>query len=435
MKRFFIGALTLVLTCSMAVSQASLLNEATNGLFFNVNDYVIKPNIMFNTVNTKQILIGGGYDTMGIKNGANSGASLGYYHPGAIRWSVTGYLNLTSEEHEVEEIYPDQGVEVQYENPAFEKYAGGARFTIGFPNVMNLSAGLLFLFDGNTTQPIKRTQTENGKTTDIIPSGESNLDFTIGIPVGLEFTPAIYNYLNPILHIVKKTTIAGNSDTNAPAGSGGNAELKDDTETNIAFTVYDKLTIQDLLPAPFGAETAFWIGIGNVELSTIDDLEKPAYTVDGDTVANLTPSFATQFGMSNLLVKDIGDIQVKMKPMVYFDILTASHKSFTFGATIAAAAGIYAPLGQLPMVLFCGVTPSVQFYTTTYNSETTVGNTTTTDKAASRAVTTNVLWSGKIGTSIILPKDMFLDVTFNVNNNENNGPMTLGLSAQMTITL
>ena len=228
MKRFFIGALTLVLTCSMAVSQASLLNEATNGLFFNVNDYVIKPNIMFNTVNTKQILIGGGYDTMGIKNGPNSGASLGYYHPGAIRWSVTGYLNLTSEDHEVEEIYPDQGVEVQYKNPAFEDYEGGARFTIGFPNVMNLSAGLLFLFDGNTTQPIKYTETKNGTTTDTIPSGENKLKFIIGIPVGLEFTPAIYNYFNPILHIEKKTTIAGNLATNVP-GNDANVKLKDDT--------------------------------------------------------------------------------------------------------------------------------------------------------------------------------------------------------------
>ena len=118
--------------------------------------------------------------------------------------------------------------------------------------------------------------------------------------------------------------------------------------------------------------------------------------------------------------------------MVYFDILSGDYKSFTFGSTIAAAAGIYAPLGKLPMVLFCGVTPSLQFYTTTYKTQTTVGKDVTTDTAASRALITNVLWSGKIGTSIILPRDMVLDVTFNVNNNTE---LSLGLSAQMTITL
>ena len=84
------------------------------------------------------------------------------------------------------------------------------------------------------------------------------------------------------------------------------------------------------------------------------------------------------------------------------------------------------------MVLFCGVTPGLQFYTTTYQTQKTEGKTVTTDKAASRALITNVLWSGKIGTSIILPRDMVLDVTFNVNNNTE---LSLGLSAQMTIAL
>lgn len=425
MKRFFIGALTLVLTCSMAVGQASLLNEATNGLFLNVNDYVIKPNIMFNTVNTKQILIGGGYDTMGIRNGANSGASLGYYHPGALRWSVATSLSLTSQNHKVQESLSDNAgtKEVHYDNPAFEDYKGIARFTLGFPSLMNLSAGAVLDFD-----------TSSPNAQDIPDGGTDTMNFTMSIPVGLEFSPTIYNYLNPIIEIHQTTTRPSPVIDNTSGDVDGTVSGTTEKTTSVAVAVYDKLTIQDLLPAPFGAETAFWLGIGNIELSKIDDLEKPAYTVNSDTVT-LTPNFATQFGMSNLVVKDIGDIQVKMKPMVYFDILTDSHKSFAFGATIAAAAGIYAPLGQLPMVLFCGVTPGLQFYTTTHKTQKTEGNTVTTNKAASRALTTNVLWNGKIGTSIILPKDMILDVTFNVNNNENNGPMTLGLSAQMTITL
>ena len=287
---------------------------------------------------------------------------------------------------------------------------------------MNLSAGLLFLFDGNTTQPIESTRIENGTETVIVKTGTNTAKFTMGIPVGLEFTTSIYNYFSPIVDITQTTTIKGNG--------------SEDKDTAVAFTLYDKLTIKELLPAPLGSETAFWIAIGNMELSKIakiDELEKPAYTTQGDTANGYSKlKFATQIGMSNLLSHSVGGIELKMKPMVYCDILAGDHKSATFGATIAAAAGIYAPLGKLPMVLFCGVTPSLQFYSTTYHTEKTTGNATTTDKAASRALTTNVLWSGKVGTSILLPRDMVLDVTFNVNNNTE---LSLGLSAQMTIAL
>lgn len=420
MKRFFLGALTLIMISSLATGQASLLNEATNGLFRNVNDFVIKPNSMFNTVDSKQVIVGGGFNAMGLEGNSNSGALLGYYHPSAIRWSSAAYLNLTSEEHKVEENFTEGNVEVQHKNPAFERYDGGVRFTLGLPDTMNLSAGLLFLFDGNTTQPIESTRIENGTETVTVKTGTNTAKFTMGIPVGLEFTPSIYNYFSPIVHITQTTTINDS----------------EDKDTAVAVAVYDKLTIQDLLPAPLGSETAFWIAIGNMELSRIaeiDELEKPAYTTQNDTANGYSKlKFATQFGMSNLLSHSLGGIEVRMKPMVYFDMLAGDYKSFTFGATIAAAAGIYAPLGKLPMVLFCGVTPSLQFYTTTYHTETTNGNTTTTDKAASRALTTNVLWSGKVGTSIILPRDMVLDVTFNVNNNTE---LSLGLSAQMTIAL
>lgn len=432
MKRFFLGALTLIMISSLATGQASLLNEATNGLFRNVNDFVIKPNSMFNTVDSKQVIVGGGFNAMGLEGNSNSGALLGYYHPSAIRWSTAAYLKLTSEDHKVEEHFTEDNVEVQYKNPAFERYDGGVRFTLGLPDTLNLSAGLLFLFDGNTSQPIESTRIENGTETVTVNTATNTAKFTMGIPVGLEFTPSIYNYFSPIVHITQTTTIAGNQ--TGPNGQQGNGS--EDKDTAVAFTLYDKLTIQDLLPAPLGSETAFWIAIGNMELSKIaeiDELEKPAYTTQIDTANGYSKlKFATQIGMSNLLSHSVGGIELKMKPMVYFDILAGDHKSATFGATIAAAAGIYAPLGKLPMVLFCGVTPSLQFYSTTYHTEKTTGNTTTTDKAASRALTTNVLWSGKVGTSILLPRDMVLDVTFNVNNNKE---LSLGLSAQMTIAL
>ena len=82
MKRITMGAAMLALACSLAVGQVSLLNEATNGLFKNVNDYVIKPNVMFNTVETKQVIIGGGFNDLTFKSNTNGGGLIGYYHPG-----------------------------------------------------------------------------------------------------------------------------------------------------------------------------------------------------------------------------------------------------------------------------------------------------------------------------------------------------------------
>ena len=83
------------------------------------------------------------------------------------------------------------------------------------------------------------------------------------------------------------------------------------------------------------------------------------------------------------------------------------------------------------MSLFFGITPRLQFYTTTYGNETSTNNATTTTAAASRALTTSVFWTGKIGTSIFLHKNVGLDVTFNVNTADKS----VGLSAQMSIAL
>ena len=106
------------------------------------------------------------------------------------------------------------------------------------------------------------------------------------------------------------------------------------------------------------------------------------------------------------------------------------HKSITFGTTIAADAGIYAPLDNLPIALFFAMTPGVQFYNTN-NYSTEGADTITTTKQVSRAFGTSVFWNGKIGTSILLPKDMTLDITLNVNPSGK----TVGLSALMSVSL
>ena len=105
MKRIVIGTVMFLLACTVAVSQVSLLNEATNGLFRNVNDFVIKPNVMFNTVETKQVIIGGGFNDLSFKSNTNGGGLIGYYHPGKkVHWSVATALDMKSAKSSLQQL-------------------------------------------------------------------------------------------------------------------------------------------------------------------------------------------------------------------------------------------------------------------------------------------------------------------------------------------
>lgn len=157
-------------------------------------------------------------------------------------------------------------------------------------------------------------------------------------------------------------------------------------------------------------------------------METPAYRVSS---IGYDVKFVSQLGVYNLVNFSASNIQFRLKPMIYLDLLLGSHSSVTFGATIASAAGVYAPLGNLPIALFFGVTPALQFYTTTSITEASAGTNTIRTEATSRALATNVLWSGKVGTSVLLPRNMTVDVTLNMDTSAKS----LGLSAQMSIAL
>ena len=427
MKRIMMGVITLTLACAMAVGQASLLNEATNGLFKNVNDYVIKPNVMFNTVETKQVIIGGGFDNLGFESNATGSGLVGYFHPGKLPWSIAGSLNLNSGTHQVSQtVTTGDGQtisETTYENPAFSTYEAGFRFTFGLPETMNLSAGVVAYFDGTEIPQSKTTVTTGGQDIIIYRGGTKTFNMVLGVPIGMEFGP-VYNIIEPFFLMEKTTDVVASPRQNAG---------EETTTTTNTFMLYDKLIAQDMLPTPFGSETSFWLGIGNAELTKITELEKPAYTTDNAGVGEI--KLSTQFGMSNLQDFSTTGIEIKFKPMMYFDLVLGPHKSVTFGATVAAGAAAYAPLGNLPLAVFFGVTPALQFHTTTLVTETTnPGGRITTTTSASRSLRTNVLWSGKVGTSVLLPKDMVLDVTLNVTTAGTN-TSSLGLSAQMSIAL
>lgn len=425
MKRIVIGTAMFLLACTVAVSQVSLLNEATNGLFRNVNDFVIKPNVMFNTVETKQVIIGGGFNDLSFKSNTNGGGLIGYYHPGKkVHWSVATALDMKSEKHNVEQVVETNGTTTsttEFKNPAFNSYAGGLRFTLGLPETMNLSAGLIAYFEGESKNEAETTK--NGTTT--YTAQIKKLNVILGFPVGIEIKPEMYNFFEPYIFISSDTKI----------DAQGNSEKLTLTE----FALYDKFTMQNLLPQPFGAETSFWLGLGVGKgdglgtLVGVEEIEKPAYqAVDydpdkKDETVGYEVKVATQLGMSNLLDFSLGVIQLRLKPMVYFDFLFGIHKSFTFGASAAVVAGAYTPLGDLPLALFFGITPGLQFYNTVRYEESLQGTT----KYASRALTTSAFWTGKVGISVLLPENMIFDITLNVNPSKKS----VGLSALMSVSL
>ena len=425
MKRIVIGTVMFLLACTVAVSQVSLLNEATNGLFRNVNDFVIKPNVMFNTVETKQVIIGGGFNDLSFKSNTNGGGLIGYYHPGKkVHWSVATSLDMKSQKHNVEQVVETNGTTTsttEFKNPAFNSYAGGLRFTLGLPETMNLSAGLIAYFEGESKNEAETTK--NGTTT--YTAQTKKLNVILGFPVSIEITPEMYNFFEPYIFISSDTKI----------DAQGNSEKLTLTE----FALYDKFTMQNLFPQPFGAETSFWLGLGVGKgdglgtLVGVEEIEKPAYqAVDydpdkKDETVGYEVKVATQLGMSNLLDFSLGVIQLRLKPMVYFDFLFGIHKSFTFGASAAVVAGAYTPLGDLPLALFFGITPGLQFYNTVRYEESLQGTT----KYASRALTTSAFWTGKVGISVLLPENMIFDITLNVNPSNK----TVGLSALMSVSL
>lgn len=425
MKRIVIGTVMFLLACTVAVSQVSLLNEATNGLFRNVNDFVIKPNVMFNTVETKQVIIGGGFNDLSFKSNTNGGGLIGYYHPGKkVHWSVATSLDMKSQKHNVEQVVETNGSTTsttEFKNPAFNSYAGGLRFTLGLPETMNLSAGLIAYFEGESKNEAETTK--NGATT--YTAQTKKLNVILGFPVSIEITPEMYNFFEPYIFISSDTKI----------DAQGNSEKLTLTE----FALYDKFTMQNLFPQPFGAETSFWLGLGVGKgdglgtLVGVEEIEKPAYqAVDydpdkKDETVGYEVKVATQLGMSNLLDFSLGVIQLRLKPMVYFDFLFGIHKSFTFGASAAVVAGAYTPLGDLPLALFFGITPGLQFYNTVRYEESLQGTT----KYASRALTTSAFWTGKVGISVLLPENMIFDITLNVNPSKKS----VGLSALMSVSL
>ncbi len=400
-----------------AYAQQSLLSEATNGLFTNVNDWIIRPNSKFNTVSDDHIIISSAFSNPKSAAKPQGGAELGYFHAGAIPFGISLGLDFISDKHLTETKTVTENtkttVVTKYENPAFNDWDGTFRFTAGVPEMADISVGLMVNVKGSTNNAYKTVQTTvvNGAETKSVTTEykKSSFDIMFSIPFGFRVGP-VYNYLSPSFFLgVLKTEGSGVTRAN---------------DNSFSFFIYDKAVFFSLIPG--GSETAVWAGAGNSPVST-DETEIPAFGTASDK------TLSGQAGISNRIdFSPLDSVSIVLNPKFYIDWLIGASGSYRMGYTFASDIGLYAQIAGLPVAVFFGMTPRLLFYhgeTVDVRDE---GSTrTTTMKYAERKLGTDILWSGRLGLSLLLPKNMTCDVTCNVNT----GETLINLSAQMTIAL
>lgn len=415
-------AITMCLTPSM-FAQKSLLSTATNGLFENANDWILRPNAKFNTLQDNYLIIAGEYGTeyTSITSG-NGMAELGYYHPGKVPFAFSGGLKMISDPHLTENINANDATNsketTKYKNPAFNNWNAVARFTIGFPGLnggkalSNLSIGARVNVTGhkNNGYEITKTNDINGatNTTTTVDMQLDNI-VSVAVPIGMQLG-AVYNYFMPYLIFNLEENQIGN----------------DLTKTNtFSFFIYDKLTFKSLIPK--GAETNIWVGAGSDAVS-LPELEFPAYGTETNKYTG------GQVGIANKVDFSIaGGIDIVLNPKLYFDWRTGKNMSYDMGVTLASDLGMFAKIGTSPISLFFGFTPRLQFsFGRVVTIRDTLNNTLhETIVEQNRNFSTNILWSGKLGMNILLPNNSSCDITLNVNTKES----LVNLSAHLTIAL
>lgn len=415
-------AMVMCLT-SFTFAQKSLLSSATNGLFENANDWILRPNAKFNTLEDNYLIIAGEYgaEYTSITSG-NGMAELGYYHSGKVPFALSGGLKMISDPHLTENTNAMDKINsketIKYKNPAFNNWDAVARFTIGFPSlnggkaISNLSIGARVNVKGhkNNGYEVTKTNNINGQIYETIATDmqfDNNISFAV--PIGMQLGP-VYNYLMPYFNVYLTETKLDKTSTKTD---------------KFSFFIYDKLTFKSLIPR--GVETNVWIGAGSDAVS-LPELEIPAYGTETNKHTG------GQVGISNKVDFSIaGGIHILLNPKFYFDWRTGNNKSYDMGFTLASDLGMYAKIGSSPISLFFGFTPRLQF---SFGRVVTIRDTDNntlheTIIEQSRDLSTNILWSGKLGMDILLPNNSTCDITLNVNTKES----LINLSAHLTIAL
>lgn len=423
-KKILISITTIVMCLTPSTfAQKSLLSSATNGLFENANDWILRPNAKFNTLEDNYLIIAGEYgaEYTSITSGNNM-AELGYYHAGKIPFALSGGLKMISDPHLTETTNANDAINsketTKYKNPAFNNWNAVARFTVGFPNLnggkalSNLSIGARINVKGhkNNGYEVNKINNINGSTTEnTIVDMQSDNDISIALPIGMQLG-TVYNYFLPYLEFYLTEKQAGNIST----------------KTNkFSFFVYDKVTFKTLIPR--GVETNVWIGAGSDAVS-IPELEVPAYGTETNKYTG------GQVGIANKVDFSIaGGINIVLNPKLYLDWRTGNNNSYEMGFTLASDLGMFSKIGNSPISLFFGFTPRLQFsFGRVATIRDTVNNTQhETIIEQSRTLSTNILWSGKLGMNILLPNNSTCDITLNVNTKES----LINLSAHLTIAL
>lgn len=362
-------------SCFILTAQQSLISSATNRLFTNANDWIMKPNVNFNLLENSYIIVAGefGSATSNVSNSGNGVAELGYYHAGKVPFALSTALDMS---------FPKDGK---------KEYDVTARGTLGLPMAKakyfsNFSLGVLFHAAGSE-----------------IKNFEKKSNFFFSVPFGMQLGP-IYNILVPRFQWRSQKR-----DNNVSTGAVD--------VTDFTFLIYDKVTFKSLIPT--GKETAIWAAYSNLDSMAIDELEIPAFGDLSDKNTNI------QVGISNRIdFTPIEYIRISLNPKIYFDYRNPSNEENVFGYTIASDVGIFAKVGQSPVALYMAMTPRLRIYHTHTKR-------TGQDDDFEFDLSTNVLWSGRLGINIGLPRNSEFDITCNINTSD----QFINLSAQFTIAL
>ncbi len=415
-----------------AFAQQSLQSTATNRVVENPNDWVLFPGENFNHVSSDYVIAFTDFTpaSSGGSTAAVPGGFFGYHRHAAFPFTVGASFRMTAAEEvtkTVRTVWGGSGTtktetvtETEYVTPAFDTYYANVFFLIGVPQLQDLSAGLQCYLTGSETITDKYTQTVtvNGVRTDYRENAgilQQNASLLFVVPASYRIGTTVNNSSFGVSVVTSKTEDA--------AGSGG--------DTGVNFFLYHKIAFKSLIPG--GTRTNVWAAGGNKEFSC--DLLEPTPFAGGiqkKTMFQLGISNRYDYSLpqkANAAGTGAPAFTAAFNPKAYADLIVKDAHTFDLGITVAADIGLNAALGSLPLTFFIGMTPRVYYREQAVKKTYPQTSSSYEQYGRARDFRADILWSGKIGMSVLLPKNWVCDVTFNVDTDTK----LTGISAQLTI--
>lgn len=421
MKKVLLVVVYLLCFLSLFAGE-SLISEATNGMFKNLNDYVSKPNKAFNTFSNDALIISSSFSSSSISSSENTsgGAQFGYYRHGKIPFSIMGSFSLLSNKHIKSQttVTSNKTVITEYSSPLVDNFDFSLSGILGLPFFMDSSFGFTLHMFGNGNNKYKTITTTKDNNGNVIGSPEeiinknSLLKTELSIPLFLKINEDFSNYLNASLYFSSYNTEITNT----------TGEVDKNHYGSFSMFFYDKFTMFSLIPN--GKETNIWLSMGN-NPTLSKESEIVPYTQDES-------KFSFQVGLSNSIdFSPVKEVQILLNPKFYLDMAFSENSSFSLALTLSCDIALYADFSGGAFSFFFGFTPRLSYYFQKDVQIHTSSTSTFEEVYSEGKLLTDILWSGKLGVSMKLPKDMTCVLTLNVNDMSR----LIYISAQLNIQL